>query len=137
LTEAELLERIAQLLRREIAPAIDAEYPRTQAFMAAVVLQKLGPQLATADAHAAAETADNAALPDDLRGALSQRDAPATVRASIDALAETRDNAALCRLIEVLYASRSALGEAKFAALLGRIRRTLRQSIDRRMVVAG
>jgi tetratricopeptide (TPR) repeat protein len=37
-----LLRRIAQTLRESIGPAVEAEYPRTQAFMAAVVLQKLG-----------------------------------------------------------------------------------------------
>ena len=137
MTEGDLLERIAQLLRRDIGPAIDAEYARTQAFMAAVVLQKVGRQLALAGEHAAAETADLAALLADLRARLSEGDAPAAVRAAVDGLAKVRDSAALCRLIEALYAARAELGEARFAALLGRARVTLRRSIDRRMAVAG
>lgn len=137
MTEGDLLQRIAQILRQDIGPAVDAEYPRTQAFMAAVVLQKLSRHLALAGEHAAAETADLTVLLADLRGLLADGNAPATVRAAIDSLAQTRENAALCRLIEALYTARPALGEARFAALLGRIRQTLRRSIDRRMAVAG
>lgn len=137
MTEADLLQRIAQILRQGIGPAVDAEYPRTQAFMAAVVLQKLSRHLALAGEHAASETADLTVLLADLRGLLADGDAPATVRAALDRLEQTRENAALCRLIEALYAARPALGDARFAALLGRIRQTLRRSIDRRMAVAG
>ena len=136
MTDGELLERVAQILRQEIGPAVDAEYPKTQAFMAAVVLQKLSRQWALAGEHAAAETADLAALPADLRELLAHGDAPATVRAAVDRLAETRDNAALCHLIEALYGTRPALGAARFGVLLGRVRQTLRRSIDRRVAVA-
>jgi hypothetical protein len=137
MTPAAVLQRIAQTLRQEIGPAIDAEYPRTQAFMAAVVLQKLGRQLALATEHATAETADLTALLADLRELLEDGHAPAPVRAAADGLAQTRDSAALCRLIEAIYGARAPLGEARFAALLGRIRQTLRRSIDRRLAVAG
>jgi hypothetical protein len=136
-TEGELLLRIGELLRRDVGPAIDAEYPRTQAFMAAVVLQKVGKQLALAATHAAAEAADLDAFLTDLRALLAQGAAPVAVRTAVAGLAETRDSRALCRLIEALYAERAELGEARFAALLGRIRATLRRSIDRRMAVAG
>ncbi len=137
MTEGDLLQRIAQILRQEIAPAVDDEYPRTQAFMAAVVLQKVSRHLALAGEHAAAETADLTVLLADLRARLADGDAPAPVRAALDRLTRTRDNAALCRLIEALYAARPGLGEARFTAVLGRIRQTLRRSIDRRMQVAG
>jgi hypothetical protein len=137
LTDGELLQRIARILRQEIGPAVDAEYPKTQAFMAAVVLEKLGRQVTSAAADAAAETADLTALLADLRAGLVDGVAPAPVRAAIDGLAQTRDPAALCRLIEALYAARVDLGESRFAALLGQIRQTLRRSIDRRVAVAG
>ena len=137
MTDGDLLHRIAQLLRQEIGPAVGDEYARTQAFMAAVVLEKLGRQVALEDAHAAAETADLTALLADLRGPLAEGTTPEAVRAAIDRLTGARESAALARLIEALYAERPALGEARFTALLGRIRRTLRRSIDRRMQVAG
>ena len=135
--EGDLLRRIAQILRREIGPAVKAEYPRTQAFMAAVVLEKLGRQLALAGEHAAAETADLTTLLADLRALLADGHAPAAIRAAIEGLEQTRDAATLCRLIEALYASRAPLGEARFTALLARIRTTMRRSIDRRVAVAG
>ena len=45
MTPSELLERLAVTFRSEVGPAIEAEYPRTQAFISAVVLQKLARQL--------------------------------------------------------------------------------------------
>ena len=136
MTEGDLLQRIAQILKQDIGPAVADEYARTQAFMAAVVLERLGRQLAAAGAHGAAEAVDLAELLADLRGLLAEG-APAPVRDAVDRLSETREDVALCRLIEALYAARGTLGEARFAAALGRIRRTLRRSIDRRMQVAG
>jgi hypothetical protein len=135
-TEGALLERIARILRQDIGPAVTDEYARTQAFMAAVVLEKLGRQLALSAEHEGAESADLARLVADLRGLLTEGEAPAPVRTALDALAERRDNAALCRLIEALYAARPTLGEARFAGALDRIRRTLRRSVDRRMEIA-
>ena len=55
---------------------------------------------------------------------------------AVQTLTRTRDAAALCTLIETLYASRAELGAARFDALLGRVRETLRASIDRRMEYA-
>jgi hypothetical protein len=136
MTAGELLQRIALTLKQDIGPAIEAEYPRTQAFMAAVVLQKLGRQLGFANEHAAAEKAELNVLLADLRSLLENANAPATVSAAVETLAQTRDDVALCSLIEALYVNRAVLGEAYFAALLGRIRQTLRRSIDRRMEVA-
>jgi hypothetical protein len=133
----ELLQRIAESLKRDIGPAIEADYPKTQAFMAAVVLQKLGRQLRLEGAHRAADAADLSALLDDLPRRLPGGETPAGVTAAVQTLARTRDAAALCRLIETLYANRAELGAARFEALLGRVRETLRASIDRRMEYAG
>ena len=54
----ELLERLATTLRQDIGPAVTGAYPRTQAFMAAVVAEKLARQLAVAPAHERADAAD-------------------------------------------------------------------------------
>ena len=136
MTPDQLLERIAALLRRDIGPAVGDEYPRTQAFMAGVVLQKLSRQVALAEAHRAAEAADMDALIGDLDAALASEGAPPTVVAAIAALRRERDNRALCALIGALYDDRATLGVARFDTLLGRVRRTLRASIDRRMEFA-
>jgi hypothetical protein len=136
MTPDKLLERIATTLRRDIGPAVKAEYPRTQAFMAAVVLQKLGRQLAGAEAHRAADAADMDALIADLEAARASAAVPPAIAAAVAALARDRNNAALCTLIGTLYESRTELGATRFDALLGRVRRTLRASIDRRMEFA-
>ena len=136
MNHGELLQRIASTLKRDVGPAIEAEYPKTQAFMAAVVLQKLGRQLDLEGAHRSADAADLSALLDDLRGALGGGEMPASVTGAVQTLTRTRDAAALCGLIETLYASRAELGVARFDALLGRVRETLRASIDRRMEYA-
>jgi hypothetical protein len=136
LTPDKLLERVATTLRRDIGPAIESEYPRTQAFMASVVLQKIGRQLASVEAHRAADAADMEALVADLDAALTTEAVPPAVASAIAGLARGRDNAALCALIGALYRKREALGAARFDALLGRVRKTLRASIDRRMEFA-
>lgn len=133
MTPDQLLERLATTLRREIGPAIEAEYPRTQAFMASVVLQKLGRQIATAEAHRAADAADMDRLIADLDAALVAQAAPSRIASAVAQLARGRDSAALCGLISALYEGREALGPARFDALLGRVRKTLRASVDRRM----
>jgi len=134
MSPGKLLERIAATLRRDIGPAVGAAYPRTQAFMAAVVLQKLGRQLALAEAHGAADAAEMKALIADLDR--SSSGVPAPVGAAVAALRNQRDDARLCALIEALYAHRAVLGNERFDALLSRVRRTLRANIDRRMEFA-
>jgi hypothetical protein len=135
MTEDHLLQRIARTLKEEIGPAIDAEYPKTQAFMAGVVLQKLGQQLGLAGQHRAADNADLDSLITDLNQ-LGAATAPATLQAAVAALTQMRDKAALCQLIESLYATRPELGDQRFTELLGRVRQTLRASIDRQVEYA-
>jgi len=137
MNHGELLQRIASTLKGDVGPAIETEYPKTQAFMAAVVLQKLGRQLGLEDAHRAAAAGDLSALLGDLRGVLAGGETPASVTAAVQTLASARDAPALCTLIETLYASRAELGAARFEALLARVRATLRASIDRRLEYAG
>ena len=132
-----LLERIARTLKQDIGPAVEAEYPKTQAFMAAVVLDKLARQLRLETAHGAADAADLEALLGDLREPLDGGGLPVQVVAAVRALASSLDAAGLAELIAALYASRAELGPARFDALLGRVRQTLRASIDRRMEYSG
>ena len=132
----QLLERIATTLRRDIGPAVAGEFPKTQAFMAAVVLQKLGRQIGLQAVHGAADEDDKQALLDDLRSDFEQAPVPAAVAAALATFAGQRDASALCGLITALYEGRSALGETRFDLLIGRVRKNLRASIDRRMVYA-
>ena len=136
MTEGKLLERIAATLRRDIGPAVAEEYPKTQAFMAAVVLQKLGRQIDLAEVHRDADSAAMNALQDDLRMLLASGSGSSNLQAAVDALAEARDAEALCSLITLLYAERDQLGAACAETVLARVRLTLRASIDRRMEYA-
>lgn len=130
-----LLARMSKTFRGDVGPAIADDYARTQAYLSAVVLQKLSRQLELADAHAEAEAADRAALIADLNTLLAANDTPDPIRAAVEALPATRD-AGLCTLIECLYANQAELGQARFDAALHRVRQALRRSIDRRMEVA-
>ena len=137
MNRSDLLARMARLLKREIGPAVEADYPKTQAFLSAVVLEKLSAGLRLADAHAQAGAADRAALVADLDADLA--DAPDSVREAFAVLAENGadgGDAALCAFIEALYRDRDALGRERFDRLLGRVRQDLRRAIDRRMEIA-
>jgi hypothetical protein len=132
----ELLKRLAATLKQDIAPAVAADYPRTQAFMTAVVLQKLAEQLRLADAHATAERRERRELLDDLSRLLPHDDSPEALRSALEAMRADRGNPSLCRFIETLYAWRGALGERRFETVLGRVRQTLRSRLDRQMAYA-
>ena len=137
MTEDELLGRIAQTLKQDVGPAVDSEYPKTQAFMAAVVLQKLSRQLRLAPTHEAAERADLEALCVDLSDAVKTAALPVAVADAIAEFVRIPNDGHLCELIEALYASRLELGEAQFTTLLTRLRAKLRANITRQMEYAG
>jgi hypothetical protein len=134
MTPDELLARMATTLRTEIGPVVDGTYQRTQAFMAAVVLEKSAREVRLGAAHAAADEQDARAMLGDVGAMLV--DAPAPLRAALDAAAASPDAAALCTLVEALYGARVALRDDKFAAALARVRVALRTAIDRRMEIA-
>lgn len=135
MVESGLLERFAATLKGEIGPAVDGEYPRTQAFLGAVVLQKLSAELRLAPAHAEAAARDRAELRRDLGQMLDDAAMSPELRSAFDAIGGEGDDG-LCRFIERLYDERERLGEERFNALRGRVRQGLRRSIDRRMEVA-
>lgn len=130
-----IIDRLSATLKREIAPAIEDEYAKTQAYMASVVVAKLGRQLSLDATHRDATAADMQALLVDLK---QSDEIVANVRlaAALEALEQTSGSAALCALIESLYAARADIGAQAFATLLGRVRQTLRSDLDRRMEYA-
>ena len=134
--EGELLQRIAETLKTTIGPAVADDYARTQAFMAAVILQKLGQARERAEEHARAQTDDLETLCLQLAGFAETAPLPSALGRAIAGLADARTPAALCALIDALYASREVLGAKTFDALLTPVRRCLRRDIDRRMEYA-
>jgi hypothetical protein len=131
----ELLARLSGTLRHEIGPAVAEPFPRTQAFMASVILEKLSAQLRLAAEHATAEAADLAALSDALPGLLGA-DTPVAVASAVAGLAAEGSATALAALVAALWDEREGLGPERFDAVLARVRITLRARIDRQMAYA-
>ena len=129
---------MARLLKREIGPAVESDYPKTQAFLSAVVLEKVSAELRLADAHAKAGGADRTALVADLEAGMTDAPDGSARDASRPSRRKGADDgdAALCGFIEALYGNRDALGRECFDRLLGRVRQDLRRGIDRRMEIA-
>lgn len=132
LPPAALLERIARSLKMEIGPAVNDAYPKTQAFLASVVLEKLAGQLRLQDAHAADNRNDTEALSRELLDRCTA-DTPAPVLQALAQVARDCDTRSLTELVEVLYSTREALGEEEFSSLLARVRSVLRARVDRAM----
>lgn len=129
---AELLARMSVTMKTGIAPNTTGT-AKPQAYMAAVVLEKIAKQLELAPAHAAQQARDTAALVTDLGGLTSSVVLPAATKSALAALAGDCDAVSLCAMVQALYADRASLGGDLFAALLGRVRVALRADIDRRM----
>ncbi|WP_420626690.1 hypothetical protein [Candidatus Poriferisodalis sp.] len=134
----ELLSRLADTVHSDIAPAVSDEYARTQAFMAAVILQRLAKQARLGSEHGAAESGDVAALSDELDTLLAGADATTDVPSEIrDAVARMRTQvsiAAASDVIDAVYQWGPERPEA--ASALAAIRQMLRRDIDRRMDIA-
>ncbi|MGR8949864.1 MAG: hypothetical protein ACU84Q_17610 [Gammaproteobacteria bacterium] len=124
-----LLRRIARTLKKEIAPNVEGEYPKTQAFMAAVVLEKLAGEIGSASHNANSDQSER----EQLALELAQIDAGGVILDSLSRFITQLDEQSLCELISEIYAEKQALGKEVSSQFLGRIRNHLRASIDRRM----
>jgi hypothetical protein len=136
MTNGELLQRLSRTLKRNIGPAIEEEYPKTQGCMAAVVTEKLGRQIALASAHEVSKQVEFSALLSDLTDLLDLDSDPKALGDAVVDLGDSPDKPALCRFIEAVYAARQVLGDTRFRKLMARIRVTLSADIDRQMEVA-
>jgi hypothetical protein len=135
----ELLERVAANLRHQIGPAVGEPFATTQAYMAAVILEKLSGQLRTAGLHAEADRAAYEALVEDLR-AEPGGTAPAGLATALAMAAAASPGAdgsgvqqSLGELVTALYEARDELGSERFDTLLARVRATLRARLDRQL----
>jgi len=133
---ADLIERIAATLRRDIGPAVTEPYARTQAFMASVVLGKLAAELRSSTAHAAAAITEIEQLVADLTALAGTDSLPHSVQVALDLVRREASDAALADLVAQIYGAHESLGSARFDALLGRLRLTLRARLDRAMEYA-
>ncbi len=142
LDDHELLSRLADTVRTQIAPAVDDEYARTQAFMVSVILHRLAKQAQLSDEHRTAETADVAALADQLDAVMARArtaaedagDVPESVGNAVAHMRSQASIAAASEIIEALYGWDASHPAAESA--LAAIRFALRSDIDRRMEIA-
>ena len=125
-----LFEELIHSLRNVIAPAILDPYPRTQAYMAAVIIEFLAHQVEERSDIAAGRSRAFASLFADLAKMPG-------VSMGNKAGGQHDDEARLAKLIEDLYAQRETIGEAAFVAAHGRVRRALRELLDLDLIIAG
>jgi hypothetical protein len=129
LSARHLLEEVVASLRHVIAPAIVEPYPKSQAYMAAVILEFVSRQVE--ERHDIDEEKMHTLneLFQDLSSLLAGKE-PA-----VSSLPDQETH--LCRLIEWLYAEKDRLGPETFAAANHRVRAALRQLLDQELKVAG
>ena len=124
----QLIAEVVSSLRNVIAPAISEPFQKSQAYMAAVVLEFVARQVdERSDIATEKQTALHALFQDLMRSPGGKSIAGAD--------AETE--AALCGLIERLYQNRQMMGEEAFLAANRRVRQALRQLLDQELKVAG
>jgi|SRR5581483_1107104 len=123
-----LLGEIAASLREVIAPAVSAPYPKSQAYMAAVILDFVARQIEERpDTAAGKRTAIDGAF--DELGQMPQ------LADLVSRCAPTEEG--MSHLIELLYSERERLGEETFALANRTIRAALRHLLDEDLKVAG
>jgi hypothetical protein len=124
-----LLEEVIASLRNVIAPAIAEPYPKSQAYMAAVILEFVSRQVEERQDISEEKTRTLNELFQDLSSLLTGKE---------PAVSSIPDQEArLCRLIEWLYSEKDRLGPEAFAAANQRVRAALRQLLDQELKVAG
>ena len=123
-----LINEIVTSLREVIAPAIPEPYPKSQAYMAAVILEFVARQVE--ERHDIDEGKHSALME-------LMRDLARFPEVSRLICADQLNEAGLCELIEHLYSRRSSIDEETFVAANRRIRRTLRELLDGELKVAG
>lgn len=128
----ELLDAIAASLRHQVGPAVADPFAKTQAFMAAVILQKLAGQLRAPGADVADERRSIVA---DVRARLGAA-APAGVMRALDALDGDGGSASWRAIVEALYAEQEELGAERFDIALATVRGGLRARLDRALAYA-
>jgi hypothetical protein len=124
----QLINEIVTSLRDVIAPAIAEPYPKSQAYMAAVILEFVMRQV---EERSDIETQRHAVMLELVRDLSQLPGVNGLIRG------ESLNEEGLCQLIEHLYAERGRLGEETFAAANHRVRLALRRLLAEDLKVAG
>jgi hypothetical protein len=124
----QLISDVVTSLREVVGPAVVEPYAKSQAYMAAVILEFVARQV---EERGDIEAQKHAAMMDLIRDLARFPEVIRFVRG------EHLSEAGLCELIEHLYEARGRLGEETFAAANRRIRETLRELLDAELKIAG
>jgi len=124
----QLLNEVIASLRNVIAPAVADPYPKSQAYMAAVILEFIARQVEERTDIEKAKDAELVAL----FGEVSHLTGADKIKSG-----EAPSEAALCALIERLYNERERLGEDAFKVANGLVRASLRRLLDQELKIIG
>ncbi|HVN91143.1 MAG TPA: hypothetical protein VMT61_15125 [Candidatus Binataceae bacterium] len=124
----QLLSEVIASLRNVIAPAVKDPYPKSQAYMAAVILEFLARQLEERTDIESAKEAELASL----FGEVARLAGGDKIKGG-----DVPSEAALCGLIERLYNERERLGEDAFKTANGLVRASLRRLLDQELKITG
>ena len=128
LTAHHLLKEVIASLRTVIAPAVADPYPKSQAYMAAVILEFISRQVEERGDIAQEKNVVLGHLFSDL-GSLLTNTAPEST--------DPDQEARLCQLIEWLYTEKDQLGPEAFATANQKVRAALRQLLNQELKIAG
>lgn len=123
-----MLDEVVASLRNVIAPAIADPYPKTQAYMAAVILEILARSVEERRDLAAEREAAASDLGESLRGLGVRLPSEAPAGASVEGR--------IALLMTALDADRERVGEAVYADAKQEVRRALRRLLDQDLRVS-
>jgi hypothetical protein len=123
-----LLKEVIASLRNVIAPAVADPYPKSQAYMAAVILEFI--------AHQVEERSDSSKEKEHVLEHLFS-DLGLLIPDEVPASKDPDQEARLCRFIEWLYTEKDRLGPEAFTAANQKVRTALRQLLDQELKIAG
>jgi hypothetical protein len=123
-----LLKEVIASLRTVIAPAVADPYPKSQAYMAAVILEFIARQVE----ERSGSSKEKEHVLDDLFS-----DLRLLITDNVPASKDPDQEARLCRLIEWLYTEKDRLGPEAFTAANQKVRTALRQLLDQELKIAG
>ena len=132
MNETDLLMKVAQTLKGEVGPVTEGALPKSQAFMASVVLEKLSKQIAGEKTRAENERRRIDELAEQLI-LLDVTSCPADIVTSVRVFEQERSTDQLCVLIRQLYDFKESMSSELFEDMLRCIRKVLRELIDSRL----
>lgn len=129
---SEILRRVARSLREEVGPKVEADYSRTQAFMAAVILEQLACQVRSVTFEVG--TAESSTLVNKVSRALGP-DVPTKLATALRGLSGAMTRTELSGLVAALHGSEGEIDTERLQRALEHVRATMRRRLDQQLAV--